>query len=276
MFAYSSTDTNKTLFSKSFFMCQVSSIRCQVSCFRLRQREKNLGNRVAVLPGKFLPSGKFFFFIYMIFFGTKSGILLDSKENLHLFRRSLQTIFASRQVSNKILEKFYLFWNISRQYGKVLFILEIFSTVSAPGQVSNKIPDKNYLFMNISRQYGKVSFFVEKFPDNIGLWTTFHQYFVQILFNMEHFQIVQKSFIYSGKFSGQYLFLDMFPDKFLDKICFRTKPRIFANSMEKISFTLEKFTEKNIFQIIFWTKTFGKICFWKKSGLILDSTEYIH
>ena len=88
----------------------------------LLQREKNLGSRVALLPGKFLPSGKFFY-VYMIFFRTKSGIFLDSMENFHLFWKSFQTISSSRQVSSKILGKIYLICNISREYGKVSLIL---------------------------------------------------------------------------------------------------------------------------------------------------------
>ena len=79
------------------------------------QREKNLGSRVTLLPGKFLPSGKFFY-IYVIFFCTKSGIFLDSMENFHLFWKCFQTISASGQVSNKIL-------------GKNLFNLEHFQIV---------------------------------------------------------------------------------------------------------------------------------------------------
>ena len=67
-------------------------------------------------------------------------------ENFHLFWKSFQTKSASRQVSNKILEKIYLMWNISRLYEKVSFNLEKkIRKISAPGQVSNKIPDKIYL-----------------------------------------------------------------------------------------------------------------------------------
>ena len=41
----------------------------------------------------------------MIIFGKKSGMFLDSMENFHLFWNSFQIIFASGQVSHKILEK---------------------------------------------------------------------------------------------------------------------------------------------------------------------------
>ena len=102
---------------------------------------------------------------------------------------------------------------------------------------------KFHLFWNISRQYGKVSFILEMFPDNICFLTSFQQDSGQNLLNLEHLQIICKSYIYSGKVSRQNLFLDMFPDKVLDKICFRTKPGIFPDSREKISFILEKFTE---------------------------------
>ena len=59
-----------------------------------------------------------------------------------------------------------------------------------------------------------------------------------------------EKFHFFGKVSGQNLFLDMFPDKSLDKICFRTKPGIFPDSFGKNSFTLEKLMEKNISQTI--------------------------
>ena len=127
------------------------------------------------------------------------------------------------------MQKFPLFW-------------KSFRTISAPRQVSYKIPNKIYLIWNISRWYWKVSFILEKFLDNICSWTSFQQESGQNIFDLEHFPILWKSFIYSEKVSGQNLFLDMFPDKFLDKICFQTKPGIFPFGMEKISFTLEKFT----------------------------------
>ena len=46
--------------------------------------------------------------------------------------------------------------------------------------------------------------------------------------------------MHPGKVSGPNLFLDMFQDKFLDKIFFRTKPGVFPESVENFSFTLEK------------------------------------
>ena len=67
---------------------------------------------------------------------------------------------------------------------------------------------------------------------------------------MEHFQIVWKSFIYYGKVFALNLYLDMFPDKFLVKICFQTKFGIFPDSMEKTSLNLKKLKEKNVFQTI--------------------------
>ena len=68
----------------------------------------------------------------------------------------------------------------------------------------------------------------------------------------------------------------MFPDKFLDKICFRTKPGIFPDSLEKISFTLEKFMEKNICLKKKLTNVYGKNMFLEKSGLFPDSMENIN
>ena len=137
---------------------------------------ENVGSRVALLPPKFLPSGKFFLYIFDTFW-TKSGIFLDSMEHFHLFWKSFQTI-------------------------------------SASGQDSNKIPEKINLFWNICRKYGKVSVLLEKFPDNICSRTSFQQDSKQNLFCLEHFQIVWKRLNYSGKVSGQYLFPDKFPTRF--------------------------------------------------------------
>ena len=111
-------------------------------------------------------------------------------EKFNLFWKNFRTISAPGQVSNKIPNKIYLIWKISKQYGMVAFILESLRTLSVSGQVSNKILDKINLIWNIYRQYGKVSFFLEKFLGTI-------------------------------------------PDKFLDKICFRTKPKIFPDSKKK-------------------------------------------
>ena len=158
--------------------------------------------------------------MYMIFLQTKSGIFLDSMENFHLFWKSSQTISASGQVSNKTLDKIYLFWNISRWYEKVSFILE-------------------------------------KFLDNICFRSSFQQYSGQNLFNLEHFQILWKSFIYPGKVSAQNLFLDIFPDQFLDQIFFQTKPGIFPDSME-FFYLLSKSISKKYFPNNFSDQNFRK------------------
>ena len=101
-----------------------------------------------------------------------------------------------------------------------------FQKIVASRQVSNKIPDKN-------------------------------------LFILEHFQIIWKSFISSGKVSELNQFLDMFPDKFLEKICFRTKPGIFPDSMETISrkVYVQKYFPKKNSDKNFWKNMFlDKIC----------------
>ena len=92
------------------------------------QREKNLVSRVALLPGKFLPSGKFFF-IYMIFFGQNPEYFLIVRKIFIFFGKVsrqylLPDKFPTRFRKNSIypwifpdtMEKFNLFWKFFGQY----------------------------------------------------------------------------------------------------------------------------------------------------------------
>ena len=183
------------------------------------QREKKPWQQGSIATWKVFAIRKVFLYI-PDFFWTKSGIFLDTMENSHVFWKSYQTISSSGQVSNNNQEKIFLIWNISRQQGKVSFILE-------------------------------------KFSDNICYRTSFQQDSGQNLFNLEHFQIVWKSFTYSGKVSGHYMFPVKFPTKFwikfFKKNTFLDKIWIICKQYGKCSFSLIKFQDKISLRINYLT-----------------------
>ena len=130
---------------------------------RARQRQTNLGNRVALLPGKFLPSGKFSY-IYMIFFRTKSGIFLDSMGNLFIYSGKVSRPYL---LPDKFLTRFWRNFILFGTFSESIKRFHSFWKISAPGQVSHKIPDKNF-------------FLSETFPDSLEKFHLFWKNFLTI------------------------------------------------------------------------------------------------
>ena len=138
----------------------------------LLQREKNLGSRVALLPGKFFLSGKFF-----------------NKCKKMPFKKPIK----KRKAAVKNIEYIRTVWKMSRQSGRFPDCLEDLQTVWKISRQSGRFPDSVEHFQTIWKIFGQYLKFLDLLQD-------FRACLGNALDSLEDFPKVWKILRQSGRF----------------------------------------------------------------------------